>query len=422
MLFKKKKEDAGLDDTSFIDDIDQVEELKNSSINTDSVEDESYDDNFEDAPEIEFHDNSEKEYYDELEGDEDVERKFPVRKLVLSIIAFVLAALLFGALALFGLKGFGNKEPKMPDKQIEKPITNSSIKATEETQKVRIIGLIGSTGEVHLYDGAGKVIYSDTIGENKSVAISEIIQGHNGGNEFYGFDKTNKTVYKLVFEDDKIKRLKLGEIKEINDITDVVSDGGGTYYVASGATGLWQIDKDRKSTKILNESVEKFDINKGFILYSSGSTLGARALSGGNIQKLDMKSNTASITATKDDFLVLSEFGKGLDNSIAMFIKPSTLGADRIIELKEKGLNICGVGLGRAFVEQDTSVKEIDINDKKPLRSFKKDKKTKDIVCSGNSVYERNTDNRVTYKTLERRNADLGDFVFTGAKMFIFGK
>lgn len=419
MLFKKKKEDSGLDDTSFVDEFDM--EIPDNSHNTqDNSTDDVYD-ALDDAPEIQFHNDNEDTYEDEYEEDSG-DYKPPVKKIIAIIVGVFLALLLFGGLAFFAIKGFGDDAPKEPEKKIEKPITNTTISVTEETQKVRIVGVTASKNEAYLYDGAGKVKYSTTLGESKNVAISEIIPSHEGGSDFYGFDKTAKTVYKLTFNDDNIKRIKLGEIQEAKDITDVVSAGSGTYYVATGANGLWKIDGDRKASKIINEPVEKFDVNKGFILYSSGNSLATRAISGGNSQKLDMKSSTASIVATKDSFLVLSTFGSGLDNSIAMYIKPSTLGTERIIELKDKGLNVCGLGSGKIFVEQEKTVKELSLNEQKPLRSFRKDKKTKDIVCLENSVYERNTNNLVTYKTLDKKDADLGDFTFTGAKMYIFGK
>lgn len=400
MLFKKKKEDTEFDDTSFIDGVDT-------------------DDGLDDAPEIEFNQDVEEDIEDDFEENNN---KKPIVKVVLAIVGFILALLLFGGLAYFGIKGFGKNGPKEVEKKVEKPITNSTIKETEATQKVRIVGLTSSTGEAYLYDGAGKVIYTTTLGETKNVSIQELIPSHEGGSDFYGFDKQSKTVYKLSFNDDTLKRIKLGEIKEANSISDVVAGGSGVYYIATDATGLWKIDKDRKSTKIINEPVNKFEINKGYILYSSGNSLGTRALSGGNSQKIDLKSPTASILTSNDSFLVLNSFGSGLGNSIGMFLKPGTLGTERIIELNDKGLNVCGLGSGKVFVEQDSTVKELSLNEKKPLRSFRKDKKTKDIVCLENSVYERDTNNLVTYKTLDKKDSDLGDFTFTGAKMYIFGK
>lgn len=420
MLFKKKKEDSGLDDTSFVDEFDVDNNDDSMNVQENSTED-MYD-GLDDAPEIQFHHDDEDTYEDEYEEDDGGDYKPPVKKIVFSIVGVLLAILLFGGLAFFAIKGFGDDAPKEPEKKIEKPITNTTISVTEETQKVRIVGVTPSKNEVYLYDGAGKVKYSTTLSESKNVALSEIIPSHEGGVDFYGFDKTSKTVYKLTFNDDNIKRIKLGEIQEAKDITDVVSAGSGVHYVATGTNGLWKIDGNRKATKIINEPVDKFDINKGFILYSSGNGLATRAIAGGNSQKLDMKSPTEAIVATQDSFLVLSSFGSGLDNSIAMYVKPSTLGTERIIELKDKGLNVCGLGSGKIFVEQDGTVKELSLNEKKPLRSFRKDKKTKDIVCLENSVYERDTNNLVTYKTLDKKDADLGDFTFTGAKMYIFGK
>lgn len=420
MLFKKKKEDSSLDDTSFVDEFDM--DSHDDSINAqDKSADDMYD-GLDDAPEIEFHHEDEDSYEDEHEEDEGGEYKPPIKKIVLGIVGVFLTLLLFGGLAFFAIKGFGDDKPKEPEKKIEKPITNTTISVTEETQKVRIVGVTASKNEAYLYDGAGKVKYTTTLGESKNVSFSEIIPSHEGGGEFYAFDKTSKTVYKLIFNDDDIKRIKLGELKEANEITDVVSAGSGVHYVATNAAGLWKIDGDRKTTKIVNEPVNKFDINKGFILYSSGNGLATRAIAGGNSQKLDMKSPTEAIAATQDSFLVLSSFGSGLDNSIAMYVKPSTLGTERIIELKDKGLNVCGLGSGKIFVEQEGTVKELSLNEKKPLRSFRKDKKTKDIVCLENSVYERDSSNLVTYKTLDKKDADLGDFTFTGAKMYIFGK
>lgn len=393
MALFKKKSPEDFDDTYN----DMHNEIENYELNLDSTED-AYEDEYDEVP----------------------TKSHAVLKTTLITLGCIVVVLIG---AFFAKSMLASKDvDTQPKTEVATTDSHSSITRTPDTDRVRIIGFTRKTGKVCLYDGAGKVLYDESVNESRHNTIEQILQSHEGNNVFYGFDKSTQNVYKLTFDDKELLREKLAKLPQVKEITDVVQTKDGTYYVGANAGGLWKIDSDNNASKLFDGPVNKFDISNEYILYSSGNNISVRPLAGGPEKSIDMKNPTEAIYATKNALFVLNNFGSGCDNALAMFLKPASLGAERIIELKDKGLKIVGRHKNTVFIEQNGSVKEIDIDNQKPLRKFKKDKTTTAIVCVGESVYELDSSNTIRYKTLGKKNADLGDFIFSGGDLYIFGK
>lgn len=290
-------------------------------------------------------------------------------------------------------------------------------------------------GKMFIYDKDGKVIKRLDIEDlDKESNIKDLEDNDLQSTTFTNFKTmTNELVFRdnsrnslvmVEVKDDKIITTSVLNNIELESLSSVFLTNDFIYLTFIDDTSITKVPRNYKNdiesviSKINVGEVPNFVICKDDNIYfSTPDKIGKYDVENKNIDFIEVGDITLDIYNENNYIYVINQFGKGKENSVLMKINIEEFIVEEIMELKGINSRFIGIENQIAYIRQNNSIKEVDLKEMKPKRSFSR-KEGIPVQVKNDAIYKLE-DNNIVIISIKDNTEVLKTFKGDGFNLYL---